>query len=81
MTWAKLGAEVGVACAAGVVGQPNVGKSSLINSLKRARVAQTGNTPGVTKAVQQVGTRVHQPSPARVQCPNHLPYRSWNAWR
>lgn len=31
-----------------------MGKSSLLNSLKRTRVAQVGNTPGVTKAVQEV---------------------------
>ena len=38
----------------GVIGFPNVGKSSLINSLKRSRAAATGNTPGVTKTVQEV---------------------------
>lgn len=33
----------------GVVGQPNVGKSSLINSLLRHKAANTGDRPGVTR--------------------------------
>ncbi|KXS17794.1 P-loop containing nucleoside triphosphate hydrolase protein [Gonapodya prolifera JEL478] len=36
----------------GVIGFPNVGKSSIINSLKRARVVAAGATPGVTKTTQ-----------------------------
>jgi nuclear GTP-binding protein len=38
----------------GVVGFPNVGKSSVINSLKRCKAAATGNTPGVTKTMQEI---------------------------
>lgn len=38
----------------GVVGIPNVGKSSLINSLKRGRACTVGSTPGITKSMQEV---------------------------
>ncbi|KAL1914942.1 uncharacterized protein VTP21DRAFT_7858 [Calcarisporiella thermophila] len=38
----------------GVLGFPNVGKSSVINSLKRARVCGVGATPGFTKVAQEV---------------------------
>ena len=38
----------------GVIGFPNVGKSSLINSLKRSRATATGNMPGITKQMQEV---------------------------
>lgn len=38
----------------GVVGIPNVGKSSVINSLTRGKSCSVGCTPGVTKAMQEV---------------------------
>lgn len=38
----------------GVVGLPNVGKSSVINSLKRSRACSVGSTPGVTRTMQAV---------------------------
>ncbi|XP_043287080.1 guanine nucleotide-binding protein-like 3 homolog [Venturia canescens] len=38
----------------GVVGLPNVGKSSIINSLKRSKACNVGSTPGITKSMQAV---------------------------
>lgn len=38
----------------GIVGYPNVGKSSIINSLKRSKTCTVGSTPGVTKAAQEI---------------------------
>lgn len=38
----------------GVVGYPNVGKSSIINSLKRSKVCGTSATAGYTKVTQEV---------------------------
>ncbi|KAK7267743.1 hypothetical protein RIF29_20422 [Crotalaria pallida] len=38
----------------GVIGLSNVGKSSLINSLRRSRVANVGTTLGLTRSLQEV---------------------------
>ena len=46
--------QLKLAITVGIVGLPNVGKSSLINSLKRSRVVNVGSTPGVTRSMQEV---------------------------
>lgn len=38
----------------GVIGYPNVGKSSIINSLKRKRAAAVSSTAGFTRSLQEV---------------------------
>jgi len=43
----------------GVVGFPNTGKSSIINSLKRSRVCDVGSVPGITRAMQGVQLDKH----------------------
>ncbi|KAM1212321.1 hypothetical protein ACFX2G_003961 [Malus domestica] len=46
--------EIKKSITVGVIGLPNVGKSSLINSLKRSRVVNVGSTPGLTRSLQEV---------------------------
>lgn len=43
----------------GIVGLPNTGKSSIINSLKRRRACQVGAQPGITKTMQEVEIDSH----------------------
>jgi len=43
----------------GVIGYPNVGKSSIINALKRQRVVGVGNQAGFTTAAQEVQLQQH----------------------
>ncbi|XP_045165338.2 guanine nucleotide-binding protein-like 3 homolog [Mercenaria mercenaria] len=43
----------------GVVGLPNTGKSSIINSLKRGKACNVGATPGVTKQMKEVQLDKH----------------------
>ncbi|WP_119327852.1 ribosome biogenesis GTPase YlqF [Cysteiniphilum halobium] len=42
-----------------VFGIPNVGKSTLINSLAKRKIAQTGNEPAVTKKQQKIEIEKH----------------------
>ena len=43
----------------GVVGLPNVGKISLINSIKRSHVVNVGDTRGLTRAMQEIQLDKH----------------------
>ncbi|CAL8380010.1 unnamed protein product [Boreogadus saida] len=51
--------DIKTAITVGVVGFPNVGKSSLINSLKRSRSCSVGATPGMTKCLQEIHLDKH----------------------
>ncbi|KAI3932799.1 hypothetical protein MKX01_031781 [Papaver californicum] len=46
--------EIKKSITVGIIGLPNVGKSSLINSLKRCRAVSVGATPGLTRSMQEV---------------------------
>ena len=46
--------EIKTSVRVGVIGYPNVGKSSLINSLKRSKVCRVGATAGVTTSSQEI---------------------------
>jgi len=46
--------DVKTSITVGVIGFPNVGKSSVINSLKRMKVAAVSNVPGYTKTIQEI---------------------------
>ncbi|KAJ3415210.1 Guanine nucleotide-binding protein-like 3 [Chytridiales sp. JEL 0842] len=47
-------AKIKTSITVGVIGFPNVGKSSVINSLKRSKACTVGSTPGVTKVAQEI---------------------------
>jgi nuclear GTP-binding protein len=58
----------------GIVGFPNVGKSSLINSLKRSRACAVAPTPGFTRSMQEVVLDKHvklldSPGAPMLSCP------------
>jgi nuclear GTP-binding protein len=43
----------------GIVGLPNVGKSSVINSLKRSHACKIGSMPGLTRIMQEIKLDKH----------------------
>eukprot|EP01101_Sappina_pedata_P006833 TRINITY_DN3498_c0_g1_i1.p1 TRINITY_DN3498_c0_g1~~TRINITY_DN3498_c0_g1_i1.p1 ORF type:complete len:585 (-),score=352.53 TRINITY_DN3498_c0_g1_i1:118-1872(-) len=50
----SLNQGIKTAITVGIIGFPNVGKSSIINSLKRTKSVGVGNTPGFTKVSQEI---------------------------
>eukprot|EP01006_Ploeotia_vitrea_P049662 TRINITY_DN67365_c5_g2_i2.p1 TRINITY_DN67365_c5_g2~~TRINITY_DN67365_c5_g2_i2.p1 ORF type:complete len:604 (+),score=379.12 TRINITY_DN67365_c5_g2_i2:144-1814(+) len=54
-----LAHKIKTAITVGIIGYPNVGKSSVINTMKRQRSVGVGSTPGFTKTVQHVKLDKH----------------------
>lgn len=52
-------ADLKTSITVGIIGYPNTGKSSLINSLKRTRAVGVGATPGFTKKTQLIHLDKH----------------------
>ena len=50
----KSSSKLKMGIAVGIIGYPNVGKSSIINSLKRTRAVGVSSTAGFTKCMQEV---------------------------
>ncbi|XP_042053532.1 guanine nucleotide-binding protein-like NSN1 [Salvia splendens] len=46
--------EIKKSITVGIVGLPNVGKSSIVNRLKKSHVVDVGATPGLTRTMQEV---------------------------
>jgi nuclear GTP-binding protein len=54
----------------GVVGFPNVGKSSIINALKKSRATVVNHLPGTTKVLQEI---ILDKSILVLDCPGVIP--------
>mmetsp|Transcript_72011 Transcript_72011/g.211423 ORF Transcript_72011/g.211423 Transcript_72011/m.211423 type:complete len:516 (-) Transcript_72011:36-1583(-) len=52
--YARTGIDVKTRICVGVVGYPNTGKSSIINSMKRHSCVEVGGRSGVTKELQEI---------------------------
>lgn len=52
--YARIDSDTKKTITVGIVGYPNVGKSSIINSMKRGKVVGVSNVPGYTKSMQEV---------------------------
>lgn len=54
----------------GVVGFPNVGKSSVINALRKSRATVVNHLPGTTKVMQEI---ILDKSILALDCPGVIP--------